>query len=156
MSVIGRCVFLKRRKVNEIHTIEIVENHSDTSSDNGVLHIATEGVQYAVVQRQAATQRIETQQSHDVDSLTYAELDIKFLQEANARVPPRRKNTPTEYADIEFFLTQESAVDDPVYHKASISVRPKHLTRNTAFNIQFNPVGSNSLGSNSSMAETEC
>ncbi|WAR15054.1 hypothetical protein MAR_005159 [Mya arenaria] len=58
------CVFLKRRKVNEIHTIEIVENHSDTSSDNGVLHITTEGVQYAVVQRQAATQRIETQVTH--------------------------------------------------------------------------------------------
>ncbi|XP_052820502.1 uncharacterized protein LOC128246353 [Mya arenaria] len=93
----------------------------NTTSDNGVLHIATEGVQYAVVQRQASTQRIETQQSHDVDSLTYAELDIKFLQEANARVPPRRKITPTEYADIEFFLTQESAVDDPVYHNASAS-----------------------------------
>ncbi|WAR15097.1 hypothetical protein MAR_005202 [Mya arenaria] len=113
MFVIGRCVFLKRRMFNEIHTVEIVENHSDTSSDNGVLHITTEGVQYAVVQRQATTQRIETQQSHDADSLMYAELDIKFLEEANARVPPRIKYTPTEYADIEFFLTQESAVDDP-------------------------------------------
>ncbi|WAR15270.1 hypothetical protein MAR_005375 [Mya arenaria] len=97
-----------------VSNVKNVENHSDTSSDNGVLHITTEGVQYAVVQRQAATQRIEPQQSHNDDSLTYAELDIKFLQEANARVPPRRKNTPTEYADIEFFLTQESAVDDPV------------------------------------------
>ncbi|XP_052805868.1 uncharacterized protein LOC128235164 isoform X1 [Mya arenaria] len=58
--VIGRCVLLKWRKVNETNTIEIVENQSDTLSDNGVLHIETEGVQYAVVQRRAATQRNET------------------------------------------------------------------------------------------------
>ncbi|XP_052760763.1 uncharacterized protein LOC128203398 isoform X2 [Mya arenaria] len=115
------CVFLKRRKVNEIHTIEILENHSDTSSDNGVLHITTEGVQYAVVQRLATTQRIEPQQSHNDDSLTYAELDMKFLQVANTRVPSRRKNRPTEYADIEFFLTKEPAVEDPVYQNASAS-----------------------------------
>ncbi|XP_052806479.1 uncharacterized protein LOC128235716 [Mya arenaria] len=104
---IGRCVLLKRRKVNAINTIEIVEHHRVTSADNGVLHIASEGVEYAVVQRQAATQGIETQQIHDVDGLAYCELDIDFLQEANARVSPRRKNTPTEYADIELSSTRE-------------------------------------------------
>ncbi|WAR15750.1 hypothetical protein MAR_005855 [Mya arenaria] len=97
-----------------------VENHSDTSSDNGVLHIATEGVQYAIVQRQAATQRIETQNPQDDECLTYAELDVKFLQAANARVPSRKMNTPTEYADIEFFSTQGPAVEHPGYHYASV------------------------------------
>ncbi|XP_052803814.1 uncharacterized protein LOC128233951 [Mya arenaria] len=106
---IGRYVLLKRRKVNAINTIEIVENHSDTSSDNGMLHIATEGVQYAVVHRQAATRWTETQQPHDDDSLTYAELNIKFLQEANARVLTKTKNTPTEYAELTFASTQKSA-----------------------------------------------
>ncbi|WAR04732.1 hypothetical protein MAR_020101 [Mya arenaria] len=86
-----------------------VENHSDTSSDNGMLHIATEGVQYAVVHRQAATRWTETQQPHDDDSLTYAELNIKFLQEANARVLTKTKNTPTEYAELTFASTQKSA-----------------------------------------------
>ncbi|WAR05412.1 hypothetical protein MAR_020781 [Mya arenaria] len=114
----ARCVCLKRRKVNKINTIEIVGNHNDTSSDNGVLQIATEGVQYAVVQRQAATQRTGIQQPHD-NGLTYAELDIKFLQEANARVPPRKNNTPTEYADIAFSSTQKSAEEDHVYHNTS-------------------------------------
>ncbi|WAR06157.1 hypothetical protein MAR_021526 [Mya arenaria] len=61
-----------------------------------------EGVQYAVVQRQAATQRTGMQQPHNNDGLSYAELDIKFLQEANARVSSRRSNKPTAYADIEF------------------------------------------------------
>ncbi|WAR06158.1 hypothetical protein MAR_021527 [Mya arenaria] len=50
-----------------------------------------------------------TAQTHNDDGLPYAELDIKFLQEANARVSSRRSNTPTEYADIEFTLTQKSA-----------------------------------------------
>ncbi|XP_052806475.1 uncharacterized protein LOC128235713 [Mya arenaria] len=118
LFIIGRCVCLKRRKVNKINTIEIVGNHNDTSSDNGVLQIATEGVQYAVVQRQAATQRTGIQQPHD-NGLTYAELDIKFLQEANARVPPRKNNTPTEYADIAFSSTQKSAEEDHVYHNTS-------------------------------------
>ncbi|WAR30189.1 hypothetical protein MAR_003757, partial [Mya arenaria] len=52
-----------------------VEIHSDTSSENDVVHIRTEGVQYAVVQGQPVTQRIETMQPHNDDSLTYAELD---------------------------------------------------------------------------------
>ncbi|WAR05603.1 hypothetical protein MAR_020972 [Mya arenaria] len=64
---------------------------TDASTDNGALHIATEGVQYAVAQRQTATQRIETQQPHGEDGLTYADIDIKFLQEANARVLARKK-----------------------------------------------------------------
>ncbi|WAR15272.1 hypothetical protein MAR_005377, partial [Mya arenaria] len=98
-----------------------VENHSDTSSDNGVLHIATEGVlQYAVVQRQAATQRIETENPQDGECLKFAELDIKFLQAANFRVPSRKKNTPTEYADIEFFSTQGPVVEHPGFHYASV------------------------------------
>ncbi|WAR15757.1 hypothetical protein MAR_005862 [Mya arenaria] len=46
---------------------------------------------------------------------------MKFLQVANTRVPSRRKNRPTEYADIEFFLTKEPAVEDPVYQNASAS-----------------------------------
>ncbi|WAR15674.1 hypothetical protein MAR_005779 [Mya arenaria] len=120
MFVIGRCLYLKRRKVIAINTVESVENHSDTSSDNGVLHIATEGVQYAVVQRQATAQRIEAQNPQDDECLTYAELDVKFLQAANARVPSRKKNTPTEYADIEFFSTQGAAVEHPGYHYASV------------------------------------
>ncbi|XP_052806919.1 uncharacterized protein LOC128236102 isoform X3 [Mya arenaria] len=119
LFIIGRCVYLKRRKVNEINTIEIVENHRDTSLDNGVLHIETGGVQYAVMQRQAATQRTGTQQPHAGGGLTYAELDIKFLQEATARVPPRKNNTPTEYADIAFSSTQKSAEEDHVYHNTS-------------------------------------
>ncbi|XP_052803327.1 uncharacterized protein LOC128233612 isoform X2 [Mya arenaria] len=120
LFIIGRCVYLKRRKVNEINTIEIVENHRDTSLDNGVLHIETGGVQYAVMQRQAATQRTGTQQPHDGGGLTYAELDIKFLQEANARVPSSKKNnTPTEYADIAFSSTQKSAEENHVYHNTS-------------------------------------
>ncbi|XP_052759630.1 uncharacterized protein LOC128202649 isoform X1 [Mya arenaria] len=120
LFVIGRCMLLKRQKIDVINTVEIVENHSDTSSDNEVLHIATEGVQYAVVQRQAATQRIETQNPQDDECLKYAELDIKFLQAANALVPSRKKNTPTEYADIEFFSTQGPVVEHPGYHYASV------------------------------------
>ncbi|XP_052807192.1 uncharacterized protein LOC128236383 isoform X2 [Mya arenaria] len=115
LFLVGRCIFLKRRKANVISAIEIVENPSDTSSDDGVLHITTGGVQYAVVHRQADAQRIETQ-PHDEAGLTYADLDIKFLQEANARVPVRRKNKPTEYADVDFSSTQETAAEDPVYH----------------------------------------
>ncbi|XP_052803226.1 uncharacterized protein LOC128233546 [Mya arenaria] len=61
LFAIGRFIILKGRKDNAVNTIEIVEHHSDTASDNGVLHIETEGVQYAVVPRQASTQRIETQ-----------------------------------------------------------------------------------------------
>ncbi|WAR05313.1 hypothetical protein MAR_020682 [Mya arenaria] len=87
----------------------MISEKTETASDNGVLHMETEGVQYAVVQRQAATQRIETQQPSDDDGLAYAELDITFLQEANARVPARRTNTPTEYADIEIPSTQDPA-----------------------------------------------
>ncbi|XP_052760402.1 uncharacterized protein LOC128203156 isoform X2 [Mya arenaria] len=120
LFVIGRWIYLKRLKVNTTDTVEIVENHSDTSSDNGVLHIATEGVQYAVVHRQAATQRIETQNPQDEECLKYAELDVKFLQAANARVPSWKKNTPTEYAEIEFFSTQGPAVEQPGYHYASV------------------------------------
>ncbi|WAR07262.1 hypothetical protein MAR_017220, partial [Mya arenaria] len=70
------------------------------TSDDGVLHITTGGVQYAVVHRQADAQRTET-------------------LEANARVPVRRKNKPTEYADIDFSSTQETAVEDPMYHFVS-------------------------------------
>ncbi|WAR11210.1 hypothetical protein MAR_036286 [Mya arenaria] len=88
-----------------------VENHNATLSDNGVLHIATEGVQYAVVQRQAATRRTETQQPHDDDGLTYAELDIKFLQESNARV--------IIVADIKFSSTQEPDKEDCACQNAS-------------------------------------
>ncbi|XP_052820528.1 uncharacterized protein LOC128246386 [Mya arenaria] len=120
LFVIGRWIYLKRLKVNTTDTVEIVENHSDTSSDNGVLHIATEGVQYAVVHRQAATQRIETQNPQDDECLKYAELDVKFLQAANARVPSWKKNTPTEYAEIKFFSTQGPAVEHPGYHYASV------------------------------------
>ncbi|XP_052786351.1 uncharacterized protein LOC128221790 [Mya arenaria] len=119
---IGRYIFLKRLKVNAINTVEIVENHSDTSSENDVIHISTEGVRYAVVQRQPGTQRIETQQPHNDDSLTYAELDINYLQEAHARVPSRRNDTRTEYADIEFHSTQTPAVEDPVYDNASTKI----------------------------------
>ncbi|XP_052812034.1 uncharacterized protein LOC128239441 [Mya arenaria] len=79
LSLIGRCIFLKRRKANAISTIEIVEDPSDTSSDNGVLHITTGGVQYAVVHRQADAQRTETQQPHDEAGLSYADLDIEFI-----------------------------------------------------------------------------
>ncbi|WAR15742.1 hypothetical protein MAR_005847, partial [Mya arenaria] len=71
-------------------------------------------------QRQAAAQRIETQNPEDDECLTYAELDVKFLQAANARVPSRKMNTPTEYADIEFFSTQGLAVEQPGYHYASV------------------------------------
>ncbi|XP_052806662.1 uncharacterized protein LOC128235914 [Mya arenaria] len=112
LFVIERCVYLKRQKISAVNITENVENHSVPSSDNGVLHITTEGVQYAVVQRQAATRRTETQQPHDDDSLTYAVLDINFLQEANARVSLRRYNMPTEYADIEFSSTQEPEKED--------------------------------------------
>ncbi|XP_052809129.1 uncharacterized protein LOC128237576 [Mya arenaria] len=77
LSLIGRCIFLKRRKANVISTIEIVENPSDTS-DDGVLHITTGGVQYAVVHRQADAQRTETL-PHDEAGLTYADLDIEFI-----------------------------------------------------------------------------
>ncbi|WAR04786.1 hypothetical protein MAR_020155 [Mya arenaria] len=91
----------------------------NTASDSGVLHIETEGVLYAVVQRQAATQRTDTQQPRDDNGLAYAQLDITFLQEANARVPARRTNPPTEYADIEFPSTQEPALEEPVSHNAS-------------------------------------
>ncbi|XP_052803111.1 uncharacterized protein LOC128233467 [Mya arenaria] len=108
---IGRCVLLKRRKANEINTIEIVEHHSGTSSDSGVLHIATEGVQYVVPQRQAATHGIETQQQHGDDGLAYADLDINFIQEAISRVSSSRKNTPTEYADIEFPISKAHVKD---------------------------------------------
>ncbi|XP_052805085.1 uncharacterized protein LOC128234705 [Mya arenaria] len=66
LFVIGRWICLKRRKDNAVNTIENVENHSDTASDNGVLHMETEGVQYAVVQRQVSTLRIETQASNHV------------------------------------------------------------------------------------------
>ncbi|XP_052805592.1 uncharacterized protein LOC128234974 isoform X2 [Mya arenaria] len=116
---IGRCVYLKRQKISAVNITENVENHSVPSSDNGVLHITTEGVQYAVVQRQAATRRTETQQPHDDDSLTYAELDINFLQEANARVSLRRYNMPTEYADIEFSSTQEPEIEECACQNAS-------------------------------------
>ncbi|WAR30195.1 hypothetical protein MAR_003763, partial [Mya arenaria] len=117
-------IFLKRQKVNALNTVEIVENHSDTdtSSENDVIHIRTEGVQYAVVQRQPATQRIETQQPHNDDSLTYAELDINFLQEAHARIPSRRNDMRTEYADIEVSSKQKPAVEDPVYDNASVLI----------------------------------
>ncbi|WAR15748.1 hypothetical protein MAR_005853 [Mya arenaria] len=98
----------------------MITSKTDTSSDNGVLHIATEGVQYAVVHRQAATQRIETQNPQDDECLKYAELDVKFLQAANARVPSWKKNTPTEYAEIKFFSTQGPAVEHPGYHYASV------------------------------------
>ncbi|XP_052786353.1 uncharacterized protein LOC128221791 [Mya arenaria] len=120
----GRWIFLKRQKVNALNTVEIVENHSDTdtSSENDVIHIRTEGVQYAVVQRQPATQRIETQQPHNDDSLTYAELDINFLQEAHARIPSRRNDMRTEYADIEVSSKQKPAVEDPVYDNASVLI----------------------------------
>ncbi|WAR05304.1 hypothetical protein MAR_020673 [Mya arenaria] len=79
----------------------------------------TEGVQYAVVQRQAASQSIEMQQPRDDDGLAYAELDITYLQEANVKVLARRTNTPTEYADIEFCSTQKPALEDLVSHNAS-------------------------------------
>ncbi|WAR04352.1 hypothetical protein MAR_019721, partial [Mya arenaria] len=114
------CIFLKRRKDIAVNTLEIVENHSDTASENGVVHMETEGVQYAVVQRQAASQGIELQQQRNGDGLAYAELDIAFLQEANARVPARRTNTPTEYADIEIPSKLEPALEDPISHNASM------------------------------------
>ncbi|WAR30186.1 hypothetical protein MAR_003754 [Mya arenaria] len=106
-----RCIFLKRRKVSNIITIESVENHSetDTLADNDVSHITTEGVQLAVVQRQPAKKSIETQQPHNDDSPEYDELDTNVLQEAQARVPLRRNHTPTEYTIIEFSSTQEPA-----------------------------------------------
>ncbi|XP_052806480.1 uncharacterized protein LOC128235717 [Mya arenaria] len=118
LLIIGGCVFLKRRKVNEVNTIEIDENNIDTMTDNGMLHIAMEGVQYAVVQRQAATQRIEPQNQRDDDSLAYADLDINFLQEANARVSSRINNTPTEYADIEISSTQDPDKEECAYQNA--------------------------------------
>ncbi|XP_052786356.1 uncharacterized protein LOC128221794 [Mya arenaria] len=111
--LIGTCVFCGL-------CIVLAIEKTDTSSDNDVVHITTEGVQLAVVQRQPATQRIGTQQPHNVDSLTYAELDINFLQEAHARVPSRTNDTRTEYADIEFHSTQTPAVEGPVYDNASV------------------------------------
>ncbi|XP_052786355.1 uncharacterized protein LOC128221793 [Mya arenaria] len=96
--------------------------NTDTSLENDVVHITTQGVQFAVVQRQSAAQRIETQQQQNDDSLTYAELDINFLQKAHARVPTGRNDTRTEYADIEFHSTQTPAVEDPVYDKASTKI----------------------------------
>ncbi|XP_052785401.1 uncharacterized protein LOC128221038 isoform X2 [Mya arenaria] len=109
---IGRCIFLKRRKVSNIITIESVENHSDVLADNDVSHITMEGVQLAVVQRQPAQKSIETQQPHTDDSHAYDELDTNFQQEAQARVPSKRNDTPTKYTIIEFSSTQEPAVED--------------------------------------------
>ncbi|XP_052807036.1 uncharacterized protein LOC128236185 isoform X2 [Mya arenaria] len=129
LFVIGRCVYLKRQKISAVNNTENVENHSVPSSDNGVLHITTEGVQYAVVQRQAATRRTETQQPHDDDSLTYAELDINFLQEANARVSLRRYNMPTVYADIEFSSTQEPEIEDCACQNASDECKTRSKTK---------------------------
>ncbi|XP_052807049.1 uncharacterized protein LOC128236202 isoform X2 [Mya arenaria] len=129
LFVIGRCVYLKRQMISTVSITENVENHSVPSSDNGVLHITTEGVQYAVVQRQAATRRTETQQPHDDDSLTYAELDINFLQEANARVSLRRYNIPTEYADIEFSSTQEPEKEDCACQNASDECKTRSKTK---------------------------
>ncbi|WAR30197.1 hypothetical protein MAR_003765 [Mya arenaria] len=71
-----------------------------------------EGVQLAVVQRQPAQKSIETQQPHTDDSHAYDELDTNFQQEAQARVPSKRNDTPTKYTIIEFSSTQEPAVED--------------------------------------------
>ncbi|WAR30183.1 hypothetical protein MAR_003751 [Mya arenaria] len=113
-------VYFLNGKVNALNTVEIVENHSDTSSENDVVHIRTEGVLYAVVQGQPVTQRIETMQPHNDDSLTYDELDFNFLQEAYARIPSRKNDTRTDYTIIEFSSTQKPAVEDPVYDNASV------------------------------------
>ncbi|XP_052785390.1 uncharacterized protein LOC128221027 [Mya arenaria] len=101
---------------------KIYISETDTSADDDVVHITTQGVQYAVVQRQPVTQRIETQQPRNDDSLTYDELDFNFLQEAHARIPSRRNDTRTDYTIIEFSSTQTPAVEDPVYDNASTKI----------------------------------
>ncbi|WAR30196.1 hypothetical protein MAR_003764 [Mya arenaria] len=115
-----RCIFLKHQKANAVNTVEIVGNHSDTSSENDVIHIPTAGGQYEIIQTQSTAQRLETQQLHNDDCHAYDEVDTYFLQEAHARVPLVKNHTPTVYTIIELSSTQKPAVEEPAYDNASV------------------------------------